>query len=104
MAKYKFAFWFEWGNSEEDCNCLWSQNDIARDKYGYNVDIRKLPISENLIKLLLDMGVEHDTALDWSDPGGPSPWTNGQKKDFAARKEEAHRRLQEELGSEYEII
>ncbi|MDE6031309.1 MAG: hypothetical protein K2G32_06800 [Oscillospiraceae bacterium] len=104
MAKYKFAFWFEWGNSKKDCNCLWSQDDVTKDKYGYNVDISELPVSEDLIKLLFDLGMEHDESLDWSDPGGPSPWTDEQEQDFAARKAEARRRLQEELGSEYEIL
>ena len=43
MAKYKMKYWFEWGGT-----CLWSANDAARKKFGYDVDEQKLPISRKL--------------------------------------------------------
>jgi len=46
MAKYKFRYWYEWGNSG---GCLWAADDVTREKYGYNPEISNLPLSKNLI-------------------------------------------------------
>ena len=103
MEKYKFNYWFEWGCSDNFCPCLWSANSFAKDKYGYCVDLHKLPISENLIDFLCKLGIEHDDALDGDYPPNPLLWTDEQEKDFYLKAEEGYKRLQEELGDEYII-
>lgn len=104
MAKYRFKFWFEWGCDETHCPCLWCDDDITGGKFDCYVNIHDLPISDSLKKLLCELGIEHDTALDWSCPSDPSPWTEEQYEDFSARAKQAHKMLQDELGDEYEVI
>ena len=51
MAKYIMKFWYEWLGS-----CLWSDNETARDKYGYNISLDSLNKSNELKTLLLELG------------------------------------------------
>ena len=103
MEKYKFKYWFEWGCSKDRCPCLWSDNDAARGRFGYSVDLNALPISQELISFLFNIGMEHDKALDWDYPSNPLLWSPEEEQSFLKRANEGYLRLQQELGSNYEI-
>ena len=103
MEKYKFKYWFEWGCSEDRCPCLWSDNDAARERFGYNVDLNELPLSKDLINFLFKIGMEHDQALDWDYPSNPLQWSTEEEQSFLKNAKEGYLRLQQELGSNYEI-
>ena len=56
MTKYVFKYWFEWGGT-----CLWSDNDAAREEFGYAVDEQTLPLSQKLKDLLFpELTDSHD--------------------------------------------
>lgn len=103
MKKYKFKYWFEWGCSETVCPCLWSCDAFTKEKFGYEVDINSLPISENLRNCIFNLGIKHDNALDWEYPPNPLLWTEEEEKEFYKEAHEAYERLLEELGEKYEI-
>ncbi|MEP0871684.1 hypothetical protein NDA01_17875 [Trichocoleus desertorum AS-A10] len=46
----------------------------------------------------------HDTALDWSDPLGPSPWSLEECERFNTAVSQLLALIRTELGDEYEII
>ena len=102
-AKYTFNFWFEWGCSEDFCPCLWPADKATRAAFDGCADIFGLPISDDLTRYLCELGMEHDEALDWEYPPNPLLWTDDEQKEFIRKAKEAHRRLQEELGEEYQI-
>lgn len=104
MAKYKFRFWFEWGCFDNHCPCLWSTDDITSEKFDYCVNIHKLPISDDLIQFLHELGDESDTAIDWHSSDDTCPWTDEQRKKFFEKTKKAHKMLQDELGEDYEIL
>ncbi|MBR1527852.1 MAG: hypothetical protein IJ642_00965 [Oscillospiraceae bacterium] len=104
MTKYSFQYWFEWGCSENFCPCLWSADQITKNKFGYAVDLHRLPISQDLIHFLCQLGIEHDNALDWEYPPNPLLWSDQEKKEFYQKAREGCFRLQKELGKEYQII
>lgn len=104
MARYTFKYWFEWGCCEDFCPCLWSADDITRNKYDYSVDLYELPVSEDLIEFLCKLGIEHDNALDWEYPPNPLLWTEEEEKNFYIKAEEGYKRLCQELGEDYQII
>ncbi len=111
MAKYTFRFWYEWGCfSEEICPCLWADDDFTRQKFNNGIshtNLRKLPISDELIKTLVELGIEHDNALNLSSPSGTPDsllWSEETAESFYKKAKQVHQRLQEELGEEYEII
>ena len=95
MSKRHLRYWFEWGCGEDFCPCLW-------DDYGL-VSLDSLPISVELKNYLYKLGIEHDNALDWDYPLDPLLWTKGEEDAFYIKAHEAHKRLVEELGEEYEI-
>lgn len=104
MAKYTFKYWFEWGCSENFCPCLWSNDDFTKDKFGYDVKLSELPISQDLVQFLCELGIEHDKALDWSYPPDPLLWTKEVEEQFYTKAKEGYKRLIEELGEDYVII
>lgn len=99
MAKYILKYWFEHGGT-----CLWSTNDLAKNKFDYAIANEKLPISKSLIKELYALEEEYHGYLDWEYPPNPSPWTENQKSDFKYRANKVYHKLLSELGIEYEII
>lgn len=103
MAKYKFRYWYEWGNSG---GCLWAADDVTREKYGYNPEISNLPLSKNLILFLNETGYMHDKSLNWDyphDPPDPTIWFPKMEAEFDRRAHEAFDRLCVELGEDFEI-
>ena len=102
--KYRLRYWFEWGCSSDECPCLWGDDDFTKEKYGYSVDLFALPISEDLRSFLIQLGQVHDKALNWEYPPDPLLWTKEEEAAFYLKAKEGHRRLVEELGSNFEII
>jgi len=96
--KYQLRFWFEHGGG-----CIWGMNKQAKDKYGYFIPYKSLPISRELIDDLCALEDEYSTYLDWNEPQNPSPWSNEHKTDFIQRATIVYERIKGELGADYEI-
>lgn len=99
MAIYKFRYFFSAGSGV----CLWSDNDAAREKFDYPVDISKLTLSENLQRKALYIIAWCDTSLDWDYPSGPSPWSEEENARFDRAAQELYEELCEHLGNEFSI-
>ncbi len=104
MPDYTFRYWFEWGSDENFCACLWSADDATKEKYGYQVDLHSLPISQDLIYFLCETAMRHDDALDWDYPPNPLLWTEEEEAKYYRRVKIGFTRLQQELGENYKII
>ena len=68
------------------------------------MDLSALPISEDLRNYLIQLGQEHDKALNWEYPPDPLLWTKEEEAQFYMKAKEGHSRLVEELGADFEII
>lgn len=97
--RYLLRYWFEWRGPG-----LWGINRKASEKYGYGIDIDNLPLSEQTKKRMNEMGKWHDTALDWNNPGGDSPWTTEDWEKYERAEALLLEDLRKELSDEYEII
>ena len=95
---YVMRFFFEWGG-----DCLWAANEAARQRFGYPVDLSKLPIGDELRRDLRQVEEHFQTSYDPSGPGGPSPWTEAEFKDFDRLTDGLLARLRDALGSTFEI-
>jgi hypothetical protein len=84
--------------------CLWSGNDAARERYGYAIAVRDLPISGELRHMLDALCMRYDTSVDWDNPGGPSPWTTEESERFAVAVRSALERLRAALGEDHLVI
>ena len=99
MSKYEIRFFFEWGGY-----CLWSANEQAHNKYGYSIDPSELPLSKKTLEHIKKMGSWHHTALDWDDPGGPSPWTQEEWERFWKENKKLREIIKSELGEDFDLI
>jgi len=95
MIKYKMSFYFDFGGA-----CIWDDGF----KGGAIMNIRRLPISTELVGELENLMYEYSGYLDWDYPPNPSPWSKEEKIDFLRRSTIVYEKLRNELGSEYEII
>ena len=99
MDKYMVRFMFEYGGV-----CLWGMNKLAKEHYGYAIDLNTLPLSKDLKEKLNSMQEEFETIIDWDNPLNPSLWTECHKIDFVKRANLVCIELAIELGFEFEII
>ena len=93
-------FMFDWGSG----TCVWSTNQAASEKYGYPVDVSRLPISSGLIRLLEDLCDKRDEALNWKCPNDDLLWSKEQCEMFFHAARNGYEKLCEELGTEYHIV
>ncbi|WP_154668217.1 hypothetical protein [Pseudoduganella violaceinigra] len=99
MEIYKLRFSFD----PDSGICLWSENELARDRFGYPVELDSLEIAPSVKKRAEELITRFDTSLDWSDPAGPSLWSGLEREHFLADAAGLLRSLQECLGAGFEI-
>lgn len=95
---YKIRFWFDFGGV-----CLWSQNEVTKEKFGYAIDLNSLGISKQLIEKIDELQNEFSNYIDWSDPTSPTKWTTRRKNNFLIRTAEVIDELRVELGNMFEV-
>lgn len=96
--RYRIRLMFEWGGG-----CLWCGNDAARDAFDVGDIEDRLPLSAETRQRLEELSAWHDTALDWDDPGGPSPWTPDEDARFDHAAAEVLERIRGELGPDFQV-
>lgn len=99
METYKLRYRFEPGSGV----CLWSENDLARDRFGYPVELDSLELESSMKRQTEALIVRFDTSIDWSYPPAPSPWSDVERKRFQADAAGLLRSLQKCLGVGFEI-
>lgn len=95
---YEIRLMFEWGGGS-----LWGMNPHAKAAFGYAVLEEALPISSATLNKIQDLSELHDTALNWADPAGPSPWTRGDFMRFETKALHLLEELRTELGADYRV-
>jgi hypothetical protein len=97
-GRLKLRLFFEWGGG-----VLWCANGEARTRFDVGPAEEKLGLSRTLLHRMTEMTALHDTALDWDDPTGPSPWTEEQYASFHQAVQELAEEVALELGPEFEL-
>ena len=80
MAKYRLRYSFD----PDAGICLWAANDAARERFGYPVDARDLPLPGNTRRQVWYVCAWFDTSINWDDPALPSPWGREERERFNA--------------------
>jgi hypothetical protein len=96
--RYEVRLMFEWGGGY-----LWCGNDAARDAFDVGPIEDRLPLSAETRQRLEELSVWHDTALDWDDPAGPSPWAPEEDARFERAAAEILERVRAELGPDFAV-
>lgn len=89
---------FEWGGG-----AIWCTDQFSYEEFGVGSIEENLPLSSSTLERLKEMQVWHDTALNWADPMGPSPWTDEHFTEFEEAVAAIKIKIEEELGSKFEI-
>lgn len=98
MASYALKLFFEWGGGS-----LWCNNEAAMAAFDAGPVEDVVPISSETRQRLTKLSAWHDTALDWNDPPGPSPWSADEKARFDLAAAEILARIRAELGSDFQV-
>jgi len=81
-----------------DCYPLWDMDD------GGDIDPTDLPLSEGTIERLLNWQNIYDGIIDWDDPASAGFASEKEKMVFEREGISLWKKLQKELGDEYEIV
>jgi hypothetical protein len=95
---YKLKLMFEWGGGT-----IWCANDAAREKHDVGPVEERLPLPKKILDELQHLTELHDSALDWSYPPDPSPWSKQQFERFDEKAQNILEKIKVELGPEYEV-
>jgi len=98
MAFYALRLFFEWRSGS-----LWCDNEAARAAFDVGPVEDVVPLSRETRRRLSELSAWHDTALDWDDPMGPSPWSADEKARFDAAAAEILDRIRAELRPDFQI-
>lgn len=99
METYKLRYFFDPASGI----CLWSENDLARDRFGYPVELGSLGLTWSVKKQAEELIARFDTSIDWSYPSAPSPWSDVERERFQVEAAGLLRSLQYCLGASFEI-
>lgn len=99
VEQYRLQYFFDPGSGV----CLWSDNDLARGKFGYPVDLGDLPVTSTVKTRAEELIARFDTSIEWTNPSGPSPWSDMERELFEVEAAGLLRSFQECLGAEFEI-
>lgn len=98
---YQIRFFYDWGCDSP----FWCGNDTTRDRFGVGpIEPEELGLNTEISEQLRALAAWRDTALDWSDPLGPSPWEQEECDRFDTAVRKLLELIRSELGEEYEII
>jgi len=100
MGRYKLRYFFDSGAG----TCLWSANDASQDLFGYAVAIDHLQICENTKRRMFYVIAWYDTAINWTNPAGPSLWNAEELRLFNAEAQKLLIIMRAALGNDFEVV
>ena len=99
MQRYEFRYFFDPGSG----TCLWSANAMAREKFGYAVELDFLDLPSDVVSRASEVLNIFDSSIDWHDPTANSPWPQTQRDQFIVAADELLDSLREALGPDFEV-
>jgi len=96
----KFRYFFDPGAGV----CLWAADPEARERYGYGIDFKELPLNSDTRMDGARLLAWFDRSIDWSNPRGETVWGEEEQQQFRAESQRFLVTLKSELGSNVEII
>jgi hypothetical protein len=97
---YRLRYFFDLGSGI----CLWSANDAARERFGYPVELRDLPLPETIRRRSYFVLAWYDTFMDWEQSPEPSRWWPREEAAFNAAAQELLVLFREHLGPAFEVM
>ena len=83
--------------------CLWADDDATRTAFDIPIDHHDIGLPSELAAAADRVVAQWDTCIDWSDPGGPSPWTAADREAFRTASDALLARLRTALGDAWVV-
>lgn len=99
MARYALRYFFDPGSGI----CLWAACDAARQRFGYPVAARQLPLPRPTRERMAQLADWYDHSVDWEYPAGPSLWDADEAERFARAARQLLSVLRVQLGPDFDI-
>ena len=81
---------------------MWGMSEATKSAFGGYSNLEStLPLSKETKAKLAKLIDVHDTALDWANPAGPSPWSKDDFDKFEAEALAILKAIQTELGDQF---
>ena len=96
---YLIKYYLDWLSSP-----LWGANEAAREKFGYNILLENLGLSDSVIKEAHELSIKMWESLDQNDPGGELLWTQKEFEDFEKSSKALFEHLRNELSPDFDLI
>jgi hypothetical protein len=84
--------------------CLWADNNAARERFGYPVDVDDLPISPATRGEIARIVVWFDESIDWDDPSVLGPSDDHERRRFEQAAHELLSLIRTDLGDSFEVV
>ncbi len=98
-TKYELKFMLDYG-----CNCLWSDNEKTRDKFGYQVDLSDVGILWSTIELSELVDDLHNLRLNPIYQNLPSFWSGEMHLYFQKKVIKLYNKIKKELDRDMFIL
>jgi hypothetical protein len=99
MARYALRYFFDPGSGI----CLWAGCPAARERFGYPVAARQLPLPRATRERMAELVDWYDQSVDWEYPAGPSLWDRAEHERFARAARHLLSVLRVQLGPDFVI-
>jgi hypothetical protein len=99
MAVFQARFFHDWS-----AGWLWSASEETRNAFGYDIDHHVIGLSPELAVELDRLAAWHESSLNRSDPGHPSPWRQAECGAFNADVHPAFSQLVTELWGAWQLV
>jgi hypothetical protein len=99
--KYIIRVWFEWGAGGP---CFWPGNEKTQERFGYPIDPKRLPLTEETAMKAIELGRWHDTRLNWEEPNMPLLWKQAECDRFNQAYQTFLEAVISELGDNFVVV
>ena len=97
---YRLRYFWEWGSR----TCFWSDNNAARERFDYEVDVDQLPLSEVLKRRIYFLASWHNSLMNWANAPEGSIWSSAESERFSGASSELLTLVRQHLGANYEVV
>ena len=99
MARYALRYFFDAGSGI----CLWAGCAAARERFGYPVEPRHLPLPRATRERIAELVDWFDHSVDWEYPAGPPLWDDAEQARFNRAAGHLLAVIRAQLGPDFDV-
>jgi hypothetical protein len=98
--KYQIKYFFDY-----NCNsCLWANDDKTKNKYNYNINLKKLKLDKEILELMNEIQVLKNNYLNPFYQMLPSLWNEDLCIVYNKKVKKLYNMIKKKLNNDFNII